>query len=164
MKDSLAERQQTVNISEPQSSRTAPGDAFSALVVKIVKLNGRLLVAGDALAKPTGQTSARWQVLAAAEHEPATVAQIARALELTRQSVQRVANVLVAERLASFEANPKDKRADLFTLTKTGQATLREIQMRQRVWADALGAAIFARISAAAYERKPAHIHACADS
>ena len=142
MSDNLTERQQTVNVATPQLPRTAAGDALSALVTQIFKLNGRLLVAGDKLAKPAGQTSARWQVLAVAENNPATVAQIARAIGLTRQSVQRVANVLVAERFATFRANPQDRRADLLSLTKAGQAALQEIQVRQRVWADALGAAI----------------------
>lgn len=139
---SLTGRQQAVNSSAAQAPRTAAGDALSALIVQVFRLSGLLSVAGDALAKPAGQTSARWQVLAAAEHEPATVAQMARALELTRQSVQRVANILVAEGFAGFEANPQDKRADLFTLTKAGQMALKEIQIRQRVWADTLGAAV----------------------
>lgn len=133
----IAKRQQTVN-----TSRTAAGDTFSALVIQIFRLHGLLSEAGDALARPTGQSTARWQVLAGAEHGPATVAQLARMLELTRQSVQRVANVLVAEGFAAYEPNPKDKRADLLRLTESGQAALQEIQARQRVWADELGEAI----------------------
>lgn len=78
-------------------------------------------------------------MLAAAEGGPVTVAQIARMLELARQSVQRVANVLVAEGFARFEPNPQDKRADLLVLTEAGQAALKQIQARQRIWANALG-------------------------
>lgn len=134
---SLAKRQHTVN-----SSRTPEGDAFSALVIQVFQLNGLLSDAGDALARPTGQSTARWQVLAAAEQGSVTVAQIARDLGLARQSVQRVANVLVTEGLGVYKANPRDKRADLFALTQAGRAALAEIQARQRVWADALGAKI----------------------
>lgn len=122
--------------------RSAVGDALSALVIQIFRLNGALAKIGDELAQPAGQSTARWQVLAAAEHAPVTVAQIAKALELTRQSVQRVANVLVTEGLGTFQANPRDKRADLFILSDTGHAALREIQTRQRAWANALGAEI----------------------
>lgn len=142
MNDSLAKRQRAVNTDSNVTPRTPAGDTFSALVVQVFQLSGLLSAAGDRLAQPAGQTSARWQVLAAAEQGPATVAQIARALELTRQSVQRLANVLVAEGLGTYQANPKDKRADLFVLTAAGRAALAEIQTRQRVWADALGAEI----------------------
>lgn len=142
MKGNLTERQQTVNTPISQPLRTAAGDALSVLVVQIFRLSGLLSVTGDALAKPAGQTSARWQVLAAAEDEAKTVAYIARLLGLTRQSVQRVANLLVDDGLASYQTNPGDKRADLFSLTSKGRMVLTEIQARQRAWADALGANI----------------------
>ena len=62
---------------------------------------GRKPVAGrsasGALAEPAGQTSARWRVLATVEDGPSTVAQVARSWGLARQSVQRVADVLVKE-------------------------------------------------------------------
>jgi DNA-binding MarR family transcriptional regulator len=61
---------------------------------------------GDAVARPVGQTSARWRVLAAVEEAPATVSQIARAWGLARQSVQRVADALVGEGWAAYEENP----------------------------------------------------------
>jgi DNA-binding MarR family transcriptional regulator len=122
--------------------RTAAGDALSALVVQVFQLNGMLTAAGDALARPAGQTTARWQVLAAAEYAPMTVAQIARALRLARQSVQRVADILVAEGLATFEENPGHRRAKLLRLTPEGERALAVIQDAQRVWADAIGAAV----------------------
>lgn len=135
MNDTITGRQHAVN----SAKRTATGDTFSALVIQVFRLNGLLSAAGDRLAEPAGQSSARWQVLAAAEGGPVTVAQIARMLELARQSVQRVANVLVAEGFARFEPNPQDKRADLLVLTEAGQAALKQIQARQRIWANALG-------------------------
>lgn len=134
MNKTILQRQHTVNI----VVRTTAGDTFSALVVQLLQLSGLLLLTGDKLAKPAGQTSARWQVLAAAEEDEKTVAQVARVLELTRQSVQRVANVLVAEGLAQYEANPRDKRADLLRLTPAGRAALEQIQLLQRVWANTL--------------------------
>ena len=68
---------------------------------------------GDAMGEPSGQTSARWRVLAAIDEEPLSVAQIARAWWLTRQSVQRVADVLVEDGLATYEDNPHHRRAKL---------------------------------------------------
>lgn len=94
------------------------------------------------MARPVGQTSARWQVLAAADHAPMTVAQIARTLNLARQSVQRVADLLEADGLTAFEENPGHRRAKLVVLTPKGRRTLRSIQAAQRVWADALGSAV----------------------
>jgi DNA-binding MarR family transcriptional regulator len=122
--------------------RTPAGDALSVVVIQVFQLNGLLTAIGDGLAKPAGQTTARWQVLAAAERGPMTVAGIARALRLARQSVQRVADLLVAEGLASFDDNPAHRRAKLLSLTPSGLAALRTIQAAQRVWADEVGAAV----------------------
>jgi DNA-binding MarR family transcriptional regulator len=124
------------------SSRTPAGDAFTTLVVQVLRLNGLLVAAGDELARPAGQTSARWQVLGIIEHGPATVAQVARALGLARQSVQRIADLLAGDGIAEYVANPADRRADLLQLTDAGHAALRTIQTAQRTWADALGARI----------------------
>ena len=127
------------------STRTPAGDALSVLAVQVLRLAGLLIEAGDTLAKPAGQTSARWRVLAAVEHDQMTVATIARALGQARQSVQRVADRLVADGLAVFGDNPDDRRAMLLALTPRGRAALRKIQAAQRVWADAIGAEIGAR-------------------
>lgn len=76
---------------------TPAGEAFTALVLETFKVNGRLLATGDRMTRPVGQTSARWQVLGAIEHEALTVAAIARAMGLARQSVQRTADLLESE-------------------------------------------------------------------
>jgi DNA-binding MarR family transcriptional regulator len=128
--------------SEERPVRTPAGDAFSMLVIRIFQLNGRLGAAGDALAKPAGQSTARWQVLASIQDQPRTVADIARALELARQSVQRTADLLADEGLAAYEDNPGHRRAKLLRLTPKGEETLATIQAEQRVWADRLGAKV----------------------
>ena len=136
-------RQDPVN-AEPASgaSRTPAGDAFSGLVVRLFRLNGVLAAEGEALTKPTGQTTARWQVMAALENAPATVAQIARMLGLARQSVQRVADSLEDGGLIRYVENPRHRRARLAELTGEGRHTLSRIQDAQRPWANGLGAAI----------------------
>jgi DNA-binding MarR family transcriptional regulator len=126
----------------PRASRTPAGDALSALVVQVFRLGGALASAGDDLARPAGQSSARWQVLAAIEDRPAPVADIARRLGLARQSVQRVADLLQAEGLAAYQDNPDHQRAKLLRLSDNGRAALTGIQEAQRVWADRLGARI----------------------
>lgn len=122
------------------AQRTPAGDAFSSVAILILRLAGYLTTAGDELARPAGQTSARWQVLAAAENAPVTVADIARALGLARQSVQRVADLLAAEGLAGYQENPAHRRAKLLRLLPKGRAVLRAIQAAQQPWADGLGA------------------------
>jgi DNA-binding MarR family transcriptional regulator len=126
--------------SAARAERTPAGDAFSLLAITVLRLAGHLTTAGDTLAKPAGQTSARWQVLATVEEEPMTVAAIARALGLARQSVQRVADLLDGDGLAVYVDNPDDRRAMLLQLTPLGRSALRTIQAAQRGWADALGA------------------------
>jgi DNA-binding MarR family transcriptional regulator len=129
--------------------RTAAGDAFSGLAYRVLRLAGLLTAAGDALARPAGQTSARWQVLAAVEGEPAPVASIARTLGLARQSVQRVADALETGGLVAYEDNPRHRRSQLVRLTPAGRQALAVIQAAQAPWADALGA----RVGAAKLER-----------
>ena len=115
---------------------------MSELVVHVFRLDGLLTAAGDAMAAPAGQTSARWRVLAAIEDAPLTVPQVARAWWLSRQSVQRVANELADEGLAAYEDNPGHRRSKLLRITPTGASALRAIREAQRAWADELGAEI----------------------
>jgi DNA-binding MarR family transcriptional regulator len=138
----MSDRQHAVKIKKDPPKRTPAGDALSMLVIQVLRLSGLLTAAGDALAEPAGQTSARWQVLAGAEHAPMTVAQIARRLGLARQSVQRVSDLLEREGLVAYEDNPDDQRAQLLELTPRGRSALATIQKAQRAWADALGARI----------------------
>jgi DNA-binding MarR family transcriptional regulator len=83
-----------------------------------------------------------WVVLDTILHPPATVAQVARALLLARQGVQRLADLLVRDGLAAYQDNPAHRRAKLLRITPQGRATLRTIQAAQAAWADALGAEI----------------------
>jgi len=122
--------------------RTAAGDALALLSISVIRLAQHLTAAGDALAKPAGQSSARWQVLAAASHANMSVAEIGRILGLARQGVQRIADILESEGLVRYEDNPAHQRAKLLVLTLEGQAVLYDIQNRQAAWADALGAGI----------------------
>ena len=67
------------------------------------------------------------------------MAQIARAWWLARQSVQRVADLLVDDGLAAYEDNPNHRRAKLLGITPAGTTALKTIRHAQRVWADQLG-------------------------
>jgi DNA-binding MarR family transcriptional regulator len=119
--------------------RSGAGAEVAQLAVRIFRLEGIFTAAGDALAAPFGQSTARWRVLAAVEDAPLTVAQIARAWSLARQSVQRVADLLARDGLVAYADNPSHRRAKLVRLTPQGAETLAAIQAAQRRWANELG-------------------------
>ncbi len=135
---SIKKRQHVVNVERPR--RTPAGDAFSLFAITALRLAGHLTKAGDAIARPAGQTSARWQVLAGARHEAMSVAQIAKSLGVARQGVQRLADLLEAEGLIAYAENANHQRAKLVVLTKEGRAALAVIDAGQARWADLLGA------------------------
>lgn len=135
----LPKEQHVVNF-EPAPTSSAAGQAFTTFLMRIFPLNDRLTVAGEELARTGGQTLARWLVLEAVQDEPATVADIARVTGHARQGVQRLADALVASGAASYETNPRHRRASLLQITDEGMTSLRTIQAAQRVWADGLGA------------------------
>lgn len=136
----MAERQHAVKPVDDLLERTGAGNAFSDLVAQVLRLHGRLIAAGNAMARPFGQTESRWQVLAVVDRGPATVADIARVYGLARQSVQRTADALEREGMATFEANPRHRRAKLVRITPRGEAALRQIEAAERDWAAGLGA------------------------
>jgi DNA-binding MarR family transcriptional regulator len=118
---------------------TPAGEAFTNLVLTVFRLNGLLLEAGDHLTAPVGQTSARWQVMGCIDDEARTVADVARIMGLARQSVQRVADLLVKDGLAVYSENPHHKRAKLLKLNARGLKALRTIEKAQRLWANEVG-------------------------
>ena len=122
--------------------RTPAGDAFTSFVVQVARLGGDFTATGEKLAALGGQSLARWVVLDAAEDGPASVAQIARGLGMARQSVQRVADLLVQDGLAVYEDNPDHQRAKLLAPTAPGRRALTTISTAQKTWSDALGAEI----------------------
>jgi DNA-binding MarR family transcriptional regulator len=142
MEPTIAVRQHVANGDDQPPSRTQAGDAFTAFLGQVIGLTRRFTTAGEALAKPAGQTLARWLVLETIQDRPATVAQIGRTLHLARQGVQRLADVLVRDGLAAYEDNPAHRRAKLLRITPQGRRALRTIQTAQAAWADALGAKI----------------------
>ncbi len=83
---------------------------------------------GDVLAGREGQTQARWQALWIIAHEQRlTVPQVARRIGVSRQSVQRVVDDLLAEGLLETVANPDHKTSPLLALTKSGHKALEGI-------------------------------------
>jgi DNA-binding MarR family transcriptional regulator len=116
------------------------GKVLTQLVLTVFRLNGRLLEAAGGLAAAGEITAAWWQVLGGvAPDQPRTVAEIGRVMGMSRQAVQRIADILVARGLAEYRPNPHHRRAKLVARTEAGNYALRRISLVQHPWTDRLG-------------------------
>ena len=71
MSSTVPRRQHAVKAPSPPEPRTPAGDAFTALVLQVIRLNGRFTVAGEALPAAggglTGEPLDHHEVLAAGQ-------------------------------------------------------------------------------------------------
>jgi DNA-binding MarR family transcriptional regulator len=125
-----------------QAHISQAGEVLTSLIVPVIRLEAYFSRAGETIAAAGGQTLARWLVLETVAHAPATVAQIARGLGYTRQSVQRVADLLEQDGLTQYALNPAHQRSQLVRIKPLGLKALSTIQRAQRVWADRVGGEI----------------------
>ena len=126
------------------SHDSTPPEGITELILRIFRVNGALLAAGDRLVAALGLTSARWQLLggiAAADHS-LSVAELARQIGVTRQAVQRIANELETQGIIAFRPNPQHKRAQLIELTAQGSVLFERAMKVQRPWATDLARGI----------------------
>jgi DNA-binding MarR family transcriptional regulator len=117
-------------------------DLLSAASISTFKLNGQFLALAEELARPAGLTAAGWQVLGAVLGAPLPVAGIARDMGLARQSVQRIADILVERGLAGYRDNPAHRRAKLLVPTEAGRAAIARIGPPHAAAAGRLAAAL----------------------
>jgi DNA-binding MarR family transcriptional regulator len=109
-------------------------DHLALLIADVFEAAGALRAHGDELAAAVGQTQARWQVLSVLSEGDWTVATAARRLGVTRQNVQRIADLLVADGLASYELNPRHHGSPLVRLTTDGRQALDVITAASLAW------------------------------
>ncbi|MFB6943511.1 MarR family winged helix-turn-helix transcriptional regulator [Streptomyces sp. NPDC056305] len=114
-------------MSHEQREQREERDALSRTALGVFRLNGQFLAVSETLARPMGLTAAWWQVLGAVLAEPLSVSGIARAMGITRQSVQRIADLLVGKGLAEYVPNPAHRRAKLLSPTEEGRAAVSRI-------------------------------------
>lgn len=105
-------------------------DEVALLIADVYQLAGEFRRSGEAIAAAEGQTQARWQLLSVLGGGDVTVARAARRLGVTRQAVQRIANELVGDGLAAFEANPDHRSSPLVRLNAAGSGVLAAIDAR----------------------------------
>ena len=126
-----------------------PADALALLVADVYELAGALRRSGEALAGRVGQSQARWQLLSVVSEGEWTVPAAARRLGLSRQAVQRVADLLVHEGQLRFADNPAHLRSPRLEPTAAGRRTLERITESSRAWR----AEVAAGLSATEIER-----------
>ncbi|WP_232661469.1 MarR family winged helix-turn-helix transcriptional regulator [Pseudonocardia sp. TRM90224] len=100
----------------------------------VAGLNRSLLAVGEEIAAAADLSHARSVCLQEIADEPRTVASIAARLDTARQSVQRVADLLVAGGMARYAENPRHRRAKLLTVTPAGRAALDRMSEAHHRW------------------------------
>lgn len=119
--------------------RSQKGQVFTDIVLEVFKLGGMLIIEGDKLTEELGLSSARWKVLGALAYAdaPLTVPQIAHSMGQSRQSVQRLADVMEKAGILEYRRNPHHKKAKLVALSKTGEEIFELLEQKQIPWANA---------------------------
>jgi DNA-binding MarR family transcriptional regulator len=111
---------------------------FRQLTRAVFAAHSSVLRYGDRANAPFGQSSARWRVMFNIAQGNGSVSEIARATAYTRQSIQRLADDLVAEGLATYSPDPHDRRKQIITLTAKGSALLDEMESEFDRWSKRL--------------------------
>lgn len=119
--------------------QTEAGAALTEVILTTFRLNARLLEVAQVLGANGGLTAAWWQVLGGVLDQPRSVAGIARRMGMTRQGVQRVADLLVERGLAEYRPNPDHRRAKLLACTEAGYWAIRRITLVQHPFANRIG-------------------------
>jgi DNA-binding MarR family transcriptional regulator len=121
---------------------TEAGALLTEVILTTFRLNARLLEAAQELGANGGLTAAWWQVLGGVLDQPRSVAGIARRMGMTRQGVQRVADLLVQRGLAEYRPNPDHRRAKLLACTEPGYWAIRRISLVAHPWGNRIGAEV----------------------
>jgi DNA-binding MarR family transcriptional regulator len=111
---------------------------FRQLTRAVFAAQSSVLRYGDRANAVFGQSSARWRVMFNIAQGIGSVSEIARATDYTRQSIQRLADTLVADGLASYTPDPEDRRRQIITLTAKGTTLLAEMEADFDRWSERL--------------------------
>jgi len=111
---------------------------FRQLTRAVFAAQSSVLQYGDRANAAAGQSSARWRVMFNIAQGIGSVAEIARETDCARQSVQRLADALVADGLASYAPDPQDRRRQIITLTAKGSTLLAEMEADFDRWSQRL--------------------------
>jgi DNA-binding MarR family transcriptional regulator len=107
--------------------------AIRRLLEEVIGLAGAYRKRREQISRREKHSRARWDVLAAVG-PGRTVPSIARQIGLSRQSVQRIADLLAEARLARFEANPDHRRSPLLRPTDEGLRLRERLERQLHGW------------------------------
>jgi len=113
------------------------GETFTKVVLEVFKVGGLLNTEGDRLTKEFSLTSSRWKILGAIvlSKVPLTVPQIGRNIGQSRQSVQRLVDIMIKDELIQLADNPNHKRAKYIELTQKAKETYAQLDKKEMLWA-----------------------------
>jgi DNA-binding MarR family transcriptional regulator len=111
---------------------------FRQLTRAVFAAHSSVLRYGDRANAAFGQSSARWRVMFNIAQGNGSVSEIARETDYTRQSVQRLADTLVTDGLATYARDSEDRRRQIITLTVRGSELLAEMEAEFDRWSQRL--------------------------
>jgi DNA-binding MarR family transcriptional regulator len=112
-------------------NRTPAGKAIEDLIIEIVATFFLLRAEGMRIGVVSSSGEGYWSVLRLLKVNGAqTVPQIARYRYVPRQSVQKLANEMLADGVIELVNNPAHKRSKLLRLTPKGEAVFQELSDR----------------------------------
>lgn len=122
-------------------NRTPAGQAIENLIIEIVATFFLLRAEGMRIGVVSPSGEGYWSVLRLLKVNGAqTVPQIARYRYVPRQSVQKLANEMLADGVIELVNNPAHKRSKLLRLTPKGEAVFAELSDRIAGLSEALAA------------------------
>ena len=112
-------------------------EIFTQITLEIFKVVGQLNVEGDSMAAEYGLTAARWKIIGTIglSEKKITISEVARQIGQSRQSVQRLINVMTRDGLIVQVHNPKHKRSKLVLLTERAKSIHHCLYAKQIDWA-----------------------------
>jgi len=108
----------------------------SKLVGEVLRASARLEASRNALLSGFGMTGPRLRLLKTIRRrrEPRTVSQLARAIGVSRQTLQETVRDLVAVGFLNLENNAFHRRAPIVVLTAAGGECLHRLLLVERRW------------------------------
>lgn len=111
---------------------------FRDFVKALLSTQNTILKHGDFATGMYGQTSARWRVMLRVSSDVTTVSAIAKEIGFSRQAVQRIADSLVNEGLATYSKSATDKRTQSIALTSKGIMIFNKLEVSFERWSKRL--------------------------
>lgn len=121
----------------PGSDATTCSPVARKLVGELLRASARIAASRNALLVGFGVTGPRLRLMKMVRRRrrsPCTVSQLARAIGVSRQTLQATVRDLVAAGLLNLEQNAVHRRAPIVVLSSDGEACLERLVLIERRW------------------------------